>query len=472
MPKPIRKRSLSRHTKAADNARTSRQQDSEPEHQVRLTRQRTRAQSLQATSPQTTGQRTRGRSVPTTTRQRTNQQNAITKAAAASDTTHFQEAHVPQALKLHNCGTFQAQPCAHCNAYIWPNELHSICYQNGKVVLQPLPAPPEEIEQLFSKPQFLSQIRGYNNALALASTGSNEVQIPGFNPTFKIQGKIHHRIGSLLPQDSAAPKFAQIYFYDTDNELQNRLQHVRNLDPNILTSLQQCLHECNSYIASFKAAIELTNASDNDIRIILHADKNLKPSTEHCRRYNLPTNSEVSALIPGEPTQNRDIIIHCRDGRLQRIRTLHRSYDALHYVIFFPYGTDSWHLGMKKTDNRTLTALDFYSFHLQVRKNDCNIIMKGRRLMQQFAVDQWAKIEQSRLQWVTKNQRTIRAEKYQGLFDAVRQGDTVNPGRKIILPPTIYGSPQFYSEAFQNAMAIVRQLGKPDYFITFTTNPK
>ena len=35
----------------------------------------------------------------------------------------------------------------------------------------------------------------------------------------------------------------------------------------------------------------------------------------------------------------------------------------------------------------------------------------------------------------------------------------------------MYGSPRFYSEAFQNAMAIVRHLGKPDIFITFTCNP-
>ena len=47
----------------------------------------------------------------------------------------------------------------------------------------------------------------------------------------------------------------------------------------------------------------------------------------------------------------------------------------------------------------------------------------------------------------------------------------VNVGRKVILPPTIYGSPRFYSEAFIDAMTIVRKFGKPEYFITFTTNP-
>ena len=40
------------------------------------------------------------------------------------------------------------------------------------------------------------------------------------------------------------------------------------------------------------------------------------------------------------------------------------------------------------------------------------------------------------------------------------------------MPATAFGSPRFYSEAFQDAMSFVRQLGKPELFITFTCNPK
>ena len=61
--------------------------------------------------------------------------------------------------------------------------------------------------------------------------------------------------------------------------------------------------------------------------------------------------------------------------------------------------------------------------------------------------------------------------KYQGRHDAVSQGDGVNAGRRIILPPTITGSPRYYNQSFQNSMAVVRHTGKSDYFITFITNP-
>ena len=44
-------------------------------------------------------------------------------------------------------------------------------------------------------------------------------------------------------------------------------------------------------------------------------------------------------------------------------------------------------------------------------------------------MDQWVKIESSRLQWVKSNQRTIRAEKYQGLYDPLLEVEMVNVGR-------------------------------------------
>ena len=52
--------------------------------------------------------------------------------------------------------------------------------------------------------------------------------------------------------------------------------------------------------------------------------------------------------------------------------------------------------------------------------------------------------------------------------------DGVTAGKKVILPPTIYGSPRWYAESFQDAMALVRKYqkyGKLDHFITMTTNP-
>ena len=40
---------------------------------------------------------------------------------------------------------------------------------------------------------------------------------------FKISGQIHHLMGSLLPVGNNLPKFAQLYIYDMENEIENRL---------------------------------------------------------------------------------------------------------------------------------------------------------------------------------------------------------------------------------------------------------
>jgi len=42
-------------------------------------------------------------------------------------------------------------------------------------------------------------------------------------PTLCIHGQAHHLIGSLLPMPNNPPMFAQLYIYDTDNEVNYRL---------------------------------------------------------------------------------------------------------------------------------------------------------------------------------------------------------------------------------------------------------
>ena len=46
-------------------------------------------------------------------------------------------------------------------------------------------------------------------------------------PTIRIQGQPCHRIGSLLPMPDKKPKFAQLYIFDTENEVQNRINVMR-----------------------------------------------------------------------------------------------------------------------------------------------------------------------------------------------------------------------------------------------------
>ena len=65
-----------------------------------------------------------------------------------------------------------------------------------------------------------------------------------------------------------------------------------------------------------------------------------QPSGEHSRRYNRPLSDEIGVLMPNDATNNRDIVLHYRDGGLKHISELDRSYDSLQYPLLFPHGTE------------------------------------------------------------------------------------------------------------------------------------
>ncbi|KFM82727.1 hypothetical protein X975_20986, partial [Stegodyphus mimosarum] len=54
----------------------------------------------------------------------------------------------------------------------------------------------------------------------------------------------------------------------------------------------------------------------------------------------------------------------------------------------------------------------------------------------------------------------------------VGQETGARPGIPVILPSTFIGSPRCMQQNYQDSMAIVRDFGKPDLFLTFTCNPK
>ena len=97
------------------------------------------------------------------------------------------------------------------------------------------------------------------------------------------------------------------------------------------------------------------------------------------------------------------------------------------------------------------------------------------RLFQQYVVDMYAKIELSRLQYLRFNQSQLRADLYQGLADVHASDGQVDGSqldKKVILPSSFTGGPRYQHQRYQDAMDIVQHFGKPDFFITFSCNPR
>src|SRR6266508_6914493 len=75
---------------------------------------------------------------------------------------------------------------------------------------------------------------------------------------FRINGQIHHRIGSLLPQPNKIPQFAELYIFDTQNEIENRIQALSkndtedaDLDPYVTEELKKMLDTYNPLVKVF-----------------------------------------------------------------------------------------------------------------------------------------------------------------------------------------------------------------------------
>jgi hypothetical protein len=127
----------------------------------------------------------------------------------------------------------------------------------------------------------------------------------------------------------------------------------------------------------------------------------------------------------------------------------------------------------KKNKQIFVSAMQFYCYRLQDRVK--SYLHLFGRLFHQYIVDQYAKIEAGRLNFVYFNQDKLRVDMYKGLVEAAAQNDKdvgSKVGKRVILPSTFIGSPRHMHQLYQDSMSVVRALGKPDLFITFTCNPE
>ncbi|CAL4998052.1 unnamed protein product [Urochloa decumbens] len=397
--------------------------------------------------------------------------------------------------------------CQDCNAIMWHNERSrnssnisnpkfGLCCKEGKIKLSPLKQPPQYLQHLLrynergDSSNFRQNIRLYNSMFAFTSMGGKvdyEINKHGGGPyVFRLNGQNYHQIGTLLPKEGEKPKFAQLYIYDTENEVSNRInasisrESKTKIDENIVIGLLEMLDEHNVLAKSFWMArdrFKETDIQDVKLRLIHKRPKD-------GRQYNLPSTSEVAALIIGDHDtagDEFDIIVETNDRMLQRISELHPSYMSMQYPLIFPYGEDGFrprinyhNIGGRVGKRKYVTMLEYHAYRIQQRLNQAMTLQMSGRLFLQYLVDTATCIEQWRLNWYRSNQGKLRTELYRGLYDAIQNGDTRTEqvGQRTILPSSYTNSPRNKQQNYQDAMAICRWAGYPDLFITFTCNSK
>ncbi|KAL7583175.1 hypothetical protein Lser_V15G43646 [Lactuca serriola] len=400
--------------------------------------------------------------------------------------------------------------CQICHAKLWKDESvrgqkkdntsYSLCCGYGKVELPPLKEAPSSYRNLYrsvdsKSKHFMKNIRRYNSMFSFTSMGGkvdSSINKGNAPYIFKLSGQNYHSIGSLLPTPGSRPKFCQLYIYDTENEISNRSTTFGGpTSDSTLTSTSYDLQ----IIEFLKVMLDSNNALVKSYRMVrdtLHENPcaNLKlrligKREQDGRTYNLPTSSEVAALVVGDfcdSIEKRDIVVQTSSGFLQRISELHPSYLALQYPLLFPYGDDGYrvdilHRGITSSSNSkrpTCTMREFFAYRIQDRDQSFSLILNAKRLIQQFLVDGYTMIESERLFFIRNQQKILRCESYENLRNqqALGSTDISNVGQRVILPSSFTGGARYMMQNYLDAMSLCKWFGYPDFFITFTCNPK
>lgn len=392
--------------------------------------------------------------------------------------------------------------CNHCHAILWKEERvnknvkhgrpeFSICCSKGQIRLPKTPPTPY-LMQIYNDPQrgnkFKRLIRLYNSMFAFTSMGGkvdhsiNNGRAPYI---YRLNGQNHHVFGTLIPDDGGTPKFCQLYIYDTENEVQNRMAWVsvedgETVDTETVQGLLQMLDESNELVKYFRMARDRFKEQPvQDLKIVMKVSRAVTG-----RENFIGPSNEVGVIMVGDLENTcgeRDIIIDCKSKGLTRISDIHPKLMALQYPLLFPTGEDGYHDDIPYVQNeqnkgkkrKRITQKEFYSYKLHVRYDEGNTPRLGGRLFQQYIVDAFSSIEQARLWWFRTHQTELRHDLYDNLKKSLRNGlnDTSNIGRGFILPASFLCSKRYMQQHFQDALAICRKIGHPDIFLTMTTNP-
>ncbi|XP_027174256.1 uncharacterized protein LOC113773851 [Coffea eugenioides] len=409
-----------------------------------------------------------------------------------------------------------APDCEHCGVKRFHLEPPNFCCSGGEILIV-APSMPYDLKRLFiendeESAHFRNNVRTYNSNLGFTSFAARYDPELTKNTkgvyTFCVQGQVYHFLNSLQ-QSSEKPSRIQFYFFDSDEELAIRVGSSDKLRKGTLKLLMRILSN-NPYAKFFKNLRNVPNI--DSYKIVL----NCYPDLDQ-RVYNLPTVSQVAAIWTEDDDESADRNVHIQvythSNTSHRIKHYYGYYDPLQYPILFPQGECGWHHGVKKLRKRkrnansceadfnvdlssvddpshlldlerravehgkseedTVSAREYYCYRFQIRENDESMLLHCLRLLQQFSVDSYVKIETSRLDFHRHRQNVVRSEILQGVLDSVSLGQTEGSkvGRRIVLPAFFIGGPRDMRRRYLDVMALIQKYGKPDIFLTMTCNP-
>ncbi len=358
------------------------------------------------------------------------------------------------------------EPCQHCGARLFKEERSRTqwcCGQGSRL----FPKAPPLDEEFYSSPKFLDNVRSYNNLFAFSAlgvTGGFQQAPNGMGTSMvKIQGRVYHRIFDANWNQPGCPNNTELYIDDGQKRMSAAKE--RNLDKSVVTQIQNYLQSVNPLCSVYK---QLGAETAESAHIVFQKTSRAKNGPVLGDR---PVCGEIAGIVRThiENDEGRKVTVwKTNNRRPQFISIFDSSYEPLQYPLIYPHATAGWFPGMQRIQNKKISQTKYYR---QLLLSDSRMKMLGR-LMQEYYVDAWSRIEEEKLIWIRRNQgKLLRSATRKELDETIAGEGGLKAGRTY-LPSSHTGGPRNMQIKFQNAMAIVARKGKPSFFITITTNPK
>lgn len=144
----------------------------------------------------------------------------------------------------------------------------------------------------------------------------------------------------------------------------------------IVDDIKNVLDQCNPYAQCYRMIRDRIKTND-----ICNLKLRIIGKRGHdARRYNMPTASEVAAIIVGDfesADADRDIIVETQTGYFKRVSVLSSAYLPLQYPLLFPRGDDGYRDDIFFEDStrkesqkrKTVSMREFFAYKVQQRNN-------------------------------------------------------------------------------------------------------
>jgi len=258
-----------------------------------------------------------------------------------------------------------------------------------------------------------NNLRHYNNVFSMATLGCS------FGGKFsasrkwpylmKFSGGIYHALPPIIPKVGETARFVQLYILDTVKEV---LQNIcatklnKSLDVDFIKRIYTELKAKNPFIRKFK------HVGDEYIKGG-QCDEVCLTIQNYGGQYRAPTEDMMAAFIPDSSgnysnkqyDKHRLILLRDSNGQNYSIHEFNGMYDPLHYPLMFPHGEFGYHQSYRYSDSKRPTVLQYYRTMFQIRPMESNPLCHYKRLYHEYAIDQWAKVERYRLNYVSNHQK-------------------------------------------------------------------